>query len=56
MIRLAIIFFAIALVAAMFGFGGVAGASYSVGKGILFLVVVAVALAALFGSRLLARS
>ncbi len=46
MLRWAIIFFIIAIIAALFGFGGVAGTAADIGKFLFvaFLVVAAVAL------------
>ena len=49
MLRWALMFFVIALVAAMFGFGGVAGLSADIGKTILMLFVALVVLGLVFG-------
>ena len=56
MLRWALMFFVIALVAAMFGFGGVAGMSADIGKTLLTLFVVLAVVGLLFGSRLFART
>jgi uncharacterized membrane protein YtjA (UPF0391 family) len=56
MLRYALIFFVIALVAAMFGFGGVAGMSAGIGKTLLTLFVVLAVVGLLFGGRLFSRS
>jgi uncharacterized membrane protein YtjA (UPF0391 family) len=40
MLRWALIFFIIALVAALFGFGGVAGAAAGIGKFVFFAAIV----------------
>ena len=49
MLRFALMFFVIALVAAMFGFGGVAGLSADIGKTILMLFVGLLVVGLLFG-------
>ena len=46
MLHYAVVFFVIALVAALFGFGGIAAGAMGIGK-ILFLVFVVLALASL---------
>jgi uncharacterized membrane protein YtjA (UPF0391 family) len=56
MLRYALIFFVIALVAAMFGFGGVAGMSADIGKTLLTLFVVLLVVGLLFGGRLFSRA
>ena len=40
MLRWALIFFVIALIAAVFGFGGVAGAAAGIGKFIFFAAII----------------
>jgi len=51
MLHYAVVFFVIALVAAVFGFGGIAASAVEIGK-ILFLVFLVLAIVSyLFGSR-----
>ena len=50
MLHYAVVFFVIALIAALFGFGGIAAGAVSIGK-ILFFVFIVLAIASfLFGS------
>jgi uncharacterized membrane protein YtjA (UPF0391 family) len=56
MLRWALMFFVIALVAALFGFGGVAGFSADIGKTLLGLFVVLAIVGLLFGRTLFART
>ena len=49
MVRYAIIFFVVALVAAILGFGGVANLSADIGKTLLEVFVLLVVLGAVFG-------
>ena len=56
MLRWALMFFVVALIAAMFGFGGVANLSADMGKTLLTLFVVLAVVGLLFGSRLFART
>ena len=56
MLRYALMFFVIALIAAFFGFGGVAGMSADIGKTLLTLFVVLAVVGLLFGSRLFSRA
>lgn len=56
MLRWALMFFVIALVAAFFGFGGVAGMSAGIGKVLLTLFVVLAVVGLLFGGRLFSTS
>ena len=49
MIRYAIIFFVVALIAAFLGFGGVASLSADIGKTLLEVFVLLVVLGAIFG-------
>jgi uncharacterized membrane protein YtjA (UPF0391 family) len=51
MLRLAILFLVIALIAALFGFGWVAGTAYSAAK-ILFFVFIVLAVLAFLGGAL----
>jgi uncharacterized membrane protein YtjA (UPF0391 family) len=50
MLRYAIIFFVIALVAAAFGFGGIAEGAASIAKFLFYIFVVLFVLTLLFGS------
>lgn len=49
MLRLALLFFIIALIAAAFGFGGVASTAASIGKFLFFLFIALFVLALLAG-------
>jgi len=49
MLRLAIMFFVVAIVAAFFGFGGIAEASADIAKFVFFIFVALVVLALVFG-------
>lgn len=49
MFKWALIFFIIALVAALFGFGGVAGAAAGIGKFIFFAAIVLLVIALVTG-------
>lgn len=49
MLRWAIIFFVVALVAAVFGFGGVAGEAAWIGKVLLVVFVILAVVSLLFG-------
>lgn len=49
MLRWAIIFFVVALVAAVFGFGGIAGESAWIGKVLLVIFVILAVVSMLFG-------
>jgi len=52
MLRWAAIFFVIAIVAALFGFGGIAEGAASIAKVLFFIFVVLFVLALVFGSSL----
>lgn len=52
MLRWAIIFLVIALVAALFGFGGIAGAATSIARILFFVFLVLFILSLLFGRRI----
>jgi uncharacterized membrane protein YtjA (UPF0391 family) len=55
MARWAIIFFVIALVAALFGFGGIAGDAAWIGQILLFVFLILAVLSMVFGRRGTAR-
>ncbi len=50
MLRLAVIFFVIALIAAVFGFGGVAALSADIAKFLFFIFVALFVIALVFGA------
>ena len=49
MLRLALMFFVVALVAALFGFGGIAEASADIAKFVFFVFIALIAIAVVFG-------
>ena len=49
MLRLALMFFVVALIAAVFGFGGIAAASAGVAKFLFFVFIALFAVALVFG-------
>jgi uncharacterized membrane protein YtjA (UPF0391 family) len=49
MLRLAVLFVIIALVAALFGYGGVAGTAFEAGKILFFIFLVLAVLSLIFG-------
>lgn len=51
MARLAILFFVIALVAALFGFGGIAGEAAWIGKLLLVVFLILAVVSMIFGRR-----
>lgn len=52
MLKWALIFLVIAIIAGLFGFNKVAGASAGVSKMLFFIIIIIIVLAFLFGSRL----
>lgn len=56
MLRWALIFFVVALIAAFFGFGGVAAFSADMGRLLLMAFVVLVVLGLIFGGRIFSRA
>lgn len=54
MLRMALLFFIVAILAAIFGFGGIAGASAGIAKILFFVFLVLFAIAFLSGRRVVA--
>lgn len=52
MLKWALIFLVIALVASLFGFGGIANLSAGISKFLFFIIAVIIVLALIFGSKL----
>jgi len=55
MLRYAVIFFIIAIIAALLGFGGIAAGAASIAKVLFYIFISLFVIALLFGSRLIKR-